>query len=140
MLSIKFNYAAAFSLLKLLQSWFHPSATLFDPFVSFQCLRLFNISSTCPRHVFDPVKFKARFLFSDAFHCCLLRIFCSVFQCFSSLRLSSALLSWLEPLCAFESSSGWQISPAFIPPKVFSFPDLIDSVAYDLLHILLQIS
>ena len=71
MLSIKFNYAAPFSLLKLLQIWFHLSASLFDPFVSFLCLRLFNISYTCPRHAFDPVKCKARFLFCDVFHCCL---------------------------------------------------------------------
>ena len=99
-------YCSIFSILKLLQSCFHPSANLFDPFVSFLCRRLFNISSTCPRHVCDPVKCKVRFLFCDAFHCCLLGMFYSVLQCLSSLKFSFSLFSWLKPLCAFESSSG----------------------------------
>ena len=50
-------------------------------FVSFLCLRLFNISSICSRDVFDPVKCKARDFFATAFHCCLLKyhsVFCSV--------------------------------------------------------------
>ena len=50
-------------------------------FVSFLCLRLFNISSICSRDVFDPVKCKARGDFATAFHCCLLishSVFCSV--------------------------------------------------------------
>ena len=75
---IKFSYEARFSLLKLLQSCFHPSASLFDSFVSFSCRRLFSISSICLRHDFDYVKCKARFLFCDGLHCHLLRIFCSV--------------------------------------------------------------
>ena len=67
-LSIKFNYAASFSQLKL-QSWFHPSAGSFDLWATFLlvflCLRLFHISFICPQEVFDPVKCKARFLFDD---------------------------------------------------------------------------
>ena len=58
-LSIQFIRAAPFFLLKLLQSWFHPSAS----------------------SVFDPAKFKARVCFATAFHCCLLiphSVFCSV--------------------------------------------------------------
>ena len=47
----KFNYAAPFSLLKLFQSWFHPSAEVVWPFgnffVTFLCLWLFHISSIC---------------------------------------------------------------------------------------------
>ena len=78
MLSIKFNYAAPFSLLKLFKSWFHPSSKIVWPFgnffVSFLCLRLFNISSICFRHVFDTVKCKARDFFATAFH----SVFCSV--------------------------------------------------------------
>ena len=35
MLSVKFNYAAPFSLLKLFQSWFHPSARSFDLLATF---------------------------------------------------------------------------------------------------------
>ena len=49
-------------------------------FVSFLCLRLFNISSICSWDVFDPVKCKADF-FATAFHCCLLishSLFCDV--------------------------------------------------------------
>ena len=64
-INYKFNYAAPFSLSKLLQSWFYPSASLFDLFVSFLCLRLFSISFTCPGHASDPVKCKAWFLFCD---------------------------------------------------------------------------
>ena len=48
MLSVKFNYAAPFSLLKLFQSWFHPSARSFDllatfllVFCAFGCLIFF---------------------------------------------------------------------------------------------------
>ena len=140
MQSIKFSYEAQFSLLKLLQSCFHPSGSLFDSFVSFSCLRLFSISSICLRHVFDSVKRKAQFLFFDVLHCHLLRIFYSVLQRFSSLKLLPSLLSWRKPLRAFQSSSGWQFSPAFIPPEVFSYPDFSSYLAYDLLHISLQIS
>ena len=93
MQSIKFSYEAQFSLLKLLQSCFHPSGSLFDSFVSFSCLRLFSISSICLRHDFDYVKCKAWFLFCDGLHCHLLRIFCSVLQCFSSWKLLPSLLS-----------------------------------------------
>ena len=78
MLSIKFNYAASFSPLKLFKSWFHPSGEIVWPFgnffVSFLCFRLFNISSICSRHVFDPVKWKVRDFFATAFH----SVFCSV--------------------------------------------------------------
>ena len=35
LLSVKFNYAAPFSLLKLFQSWFHPSARSFDLLATF---------------------------------------------------------------------------------------------------------
>ena len=35
MLPVKFNYAAPFSLLKLFQSWFHPSARSFDLLATF---------------------------------------------------------------------------------------------------------
>ena len=42
----------------------------------------------------------------DSFHYCLLGMFCSVLQCFSSLKFSLSLFSWLKTLCAFESSSG----------------------------------
>ena len=89
MLSVKFNYAAPFSLLKLFQSWFHPSARSFDLLATFLlvflCLRLFNISSICSRDVFDPVKCKARDFFVAAFHCCLL-ISHSVFYSVSHRR------------------------------------------------------
>ena len=50
-------------------------------FVSFLCLRLFNISSICLWDVFDLVKRKARDFFATAFHCCLLishSLFCNV--------------------------------------------------------------
>ena len=51
-------------------------------FVSFLCLRLFNISSICSRDVFHPVKCKARDFFATAFHCCLL-----ISQCFEVLLI-----------------------------------------------------
>ena len=51
-------------------------------FVSFLCLRLFNISSICSRDVFHPVKCKARDFFATAFHCCLL-----ISQCFAVLLI-----------------------------------------------------
>ena len=76
-LSTKFNYAAPFSL-------FHrPSVSSFDPLatfllVFFVCLWLFNISSICPRDVFDSVKCKARFLFFD----CLSLLLIDANQCF----------------------------------------------------------
>ena len=50
-------------------------------FVSFLCLRLFNIFSICSRDVFATVKCKARDFLATAFHCCLLishSVFCSV--------------------------------------------------------------
>ena len=50
-------------------------------FVSFLCLRLFNISSICSRDVFDPVKSKAQDFFATAFRCCLLishSMFCGI--------------------------------------------------------------
>ena len=86
MLSVKFNYAAPFSLLKLFQSWFHPSARSFDllatfllvfcafgyltflPFVLETFLILWNV--------------KRGIFFATAFHCCLLishSVFFSVF-------------------------------------------------------------
>ena len=59
-------------------------------FVSFLCLRLFNISSICLWDIFDSVKWKRRdfflcnsFAFAFGFHCCLLTshsVFCSVSQ------------------------------------------------------------
>ena len=84
MLSVKFNYAAPFSLLKLFQSWFHPLVRSFDllgTFLLVFCLWLFNISSICSRDVFDPVKCKAQGFFATAFHCCFWishSVFCSV--------------------------------------------------------------
>ena len=51
-------------------------------FISFLCLRLFNISSICLWDVFDPVKRKARDFFATAFHCCLL-----ISQCFAVLLI-----------------------------------------------------
>ena len=95
-LSIKFNYAAPFSLLKLLQSWFHPS-----------------LSS-----VLDPVK--ARFLFCDCLSLLFINTPLSLLQCLSLSKFSPLLSSWPKLLRAFESSSGWSFSPAFIPPQVFS--------------------
>ena len=70
MLSVKFNYAAPFSLLKLFQSWFHPLVRSFDllgTFLLVFCLWLFNISSICSQDVFDPVKCKAQGFFATAF-------------------------------------------------------------------------
>ena len=91
-------------------------------FVSFLCLRLINISSICSRDVFDPVNCKARVFFATAFHCCLL-IFHSVFCCVShSSKFLPSLSSWAKPLRAFESSSDWWFSLAFIAPVVFSIP------------------
>ena len=57
-------------------SSFDPLATFL--LVFFVCLWLFNISSICPRDVFDPVKCKARFLFFD----CLSLLFSDTNQCF----------------------------------------------------------
>ena len=54
-------------------------------FVSFLCLRLFNISSICSRDVFDPVKCKARGFFATAFHCGLL--ISHLTQCFALLLI-----------------------------------------------------
>ena len=51
-------------------------------FVSFLCLRLFNIFSICSRDVFHPVKCKARGFFATAFHYCLL-----ISQCFAVLLI-----------------------------------------------------
>ena len=96
MLSIKFNYAASFSVLKL-QSWFHPSAGSFDLWATFLlvflCLRLFHISFICPQEVFDPVKCKARFLFGDCIWLLFIDTPLSVLQCFLSLKFSPSLLS-----------------------------------------------
>ena len=93
MLSIKFNYAAPFFLLRLVQSCFHSSASSFD---------IFSISS---RDVFDPVKCKALFLFCDCLSLSFIDTSLSILQCFSSSKflLSS---SRPKPLLAFESSSG----------------------------------
>ena len=70
-LSIKFNYAAPFSLLKLLQSWFHPSAS----------------------SVFDPVKFKARFLFCDCLSLLFINTPLSILLRFSSSKFLPSLSS-----------------------------------------------
>ena len=80
LLSIKSSYAAPFSLLKLLQSWFHPSAS----------------------SVFDPVKFKARFLFCDCLSLLFIDTPLSLLQCFSSSKFSPSLSSWPKTLRAFE--------------------------------------
>lgn len=89
MLSIKFNYTAPSSILKLLESCFHPSARSFDFltsfFVSCLCLRVFNILSICPRDVFNPARNNVRFFFCDCFHCCPL-ITHSVFYSVSDRR------------------------------------------------------
>ena len=50
-------------------------------FVSYLCIRLFNISFIYSPHVFELVKCKAWGFFGTAFHCCLLishLVFCSV--------------------------------------------------------------
>ena len=128
MLSVKFNYAAPFSLLKLFQSWFHPNF-----FVSFLCLRLFNISSICSWDVFDPVKCKADF-FATAFHCCLLishSLFCDVSHLRSFyphyrheqshcvhlkvLQVNSGFLLPLSLLKYFISRANWSLTDVIFP-------------------------
>ena len=71
LLSIKSSYAAPFSLLKLLQSWFHPSAS----------------------SVFDPVKFKARFLFCDCLSLLFINTPLSILLRFSSSKFLPSLSS-----------------------------------------------
>ena len=92
-INYKFNYAAPFSLSKLLQSWFYPSASLFDLFVSFLCLRLFSI---CRLLVLDTLlilwNVKRGSCFATTFHCCLLRMSCCILQCFSSLKVFLTLI------------------------------------------------
>ena len=98
-----------------------------------------TISSICSRNVFDSAKCKARFLFFDCLSLLFIDTSFIVLQCFSSSKFSPLLSSWPEPLRAFEISSGWSFSLAFIPPEAFSIPNLSDSVARSLLHVLLQI-
>ena len=58
---------------------------LFDNFFnSFLGLWLFNISSICAQDVFDPVKYKVRFLFCDCFSLLFIDTSLSVLQCFLS--------------------------------------------------------
>ena len=133
MLSIKFNYVPPFSLLKLLHSWFHPPVSLFDPFVSFLCLRLFNISSTCPRYVFDPVKCKARFLFCDALHCCL-----QYFAVFLIVEALTLIIAMTKAIVCIWKFFRLVIFSHLYPSWSIFFSS--NAVFYDLLHISLQIS
>ena len=84
MLSIKFNYAASFSVLKL-QSWFHPSAGSFDLWATF--LLVFCAFGCFTFLLFVRKRFlilwnvKRDFYLATAFDCCLLiphSVFCSV--------------------------------------------------------------
>ena len=74
-------------------------------FVSFLCLRLFNISSICSLDVFDPVKRKARDFLCDCLSLLFFDISLNVLQCFSSSKFLPSLSCWAKPLRAFESSS-----------------------------------
>ena len=109
MLSIKFNYTASSSILKLLESCFHPSARSFDFltsfFVSCLCLRVFNILSICPRDVFNPARNNVRFFFLRLLSLLSIDNPLSVLQCFWSSMFLPSLLSWPKPLRAFASSS-----------------------------------
>ena len=69
-------------------------------FVSFLCLRLFNISSICSPDVFDPVKCKAQGFFCDCLSLLFIEISLSVLQCFSSSKFLTSLSSWEKPLRA----------------------------------------
>ena len=113
MLSIKFNYAALFSLWKLLQSWFHLAASSFS----------------------DPVKCKTRLLFCDCLSLLFSDTSVSVLQCFSSRSFHSHCHdhSHCVHLNVF-------LVGRFLLPAVISIPDLSDSVTRTLLHILLQMS
>ena len=79
------------------------SLTLWQLFVCFLCLRLFNISSICPRDVFDPVKCKTWLLFCDFLSLLFIDTILSVLHCLSFLKLSPLLLSCPKPLRVFES-------------------------------------
>ena len=85
MLSVKFNYAAPFSLLKLFQSWFHPSARSFDLLTTF--LLVFCVFGYLTFLPFVLETFlilwnvKRGIFCATAFHCCFLishSMFCSV--------------------------------------------------------------
>ena len=85
MLSVKFNYAAPFSLLKLFQSWFHPSARSFDLLATF--LLVFCVFGYLTFLPFVLETFlilwnvKRGIFCATAFHCCFLishSMFCSV--------------------------------------------------------------
>ena len=85
MLSINFNYAAAFFLLKLLQSWFHPLASSFDLLATFLLVFCaFGYLTFLPfvRETFLILwNIKRGFCFLTAFNYCLLifnSVFCSV--------------------------------------------------------------
>ena len=76
MLSIKFNYAAPFSLLKLVQSSFYPSASSFDPlatflvvFCTFRCLTFLPFVR---KTLLIKWNVKPDFCFATVFHCCSL--------------------------------------------------------------------
>ena len=76
MLSIKFNYAAPFSLLKLIQSSFYPSASSFDPlatflvvFCTFRCLTFLPFVR---KTFLIKWNVKPDFCFATVFHCCSL--------------------------------------------------------------------
>ena len=112
-LSIKFSCTAPFTLLKLLQSWFHPSAS----------------------SVFNPVKFKARFLFCD----CLSLLFIDAHSVFCSVSYSRSF----HPHYRYDQSHCVhlkvpQVGRFLLPLSLL--PDLSDSMARNLLHISLQIS
>ena len=63
-----------------------------------------------------------RGIFCDYFSLLFIDISLNVLQCFSSSKFSLSLSSLAKSLRAFESSSGWWFSPAFIAPEVFSIP------------------
>ena len=85
MLSVNVNYAAPFSLLKLLESWFHPSARSSDllaTFLSVFCVFGYLTFLPFVRETFLILwNVKRGVFFATAFNCCLLishSVFCSV--------------------------------------------------------------
>ena len=113
MLLIKFNYAAPFSLLKLLQIWFHPSASLFNTFVRFLCLRFLTFLTLVRDTLLIRWNVKRGFCFTMSFTAVYVN-----WWCFVVFWLSPSSLSWLKPLCTFESASGWLF---FLPLSLLKY-------------------
>ena len=90
MLSVKFNYAAPFSLLKLFQSWFHPSARSFDLLETFLlvfCAFGYLIFLPFVRETFLILwNAKKRGIFLWLLCLLFIDISLSVLQCFSSSK------------------------------------------------------